>query len=454
MTTGKFIHVDGSITGDEVGPSLSFETLLAELNAKDDLWFYIDTDKPKPVLVIEQFDTIFGSKVIHKFKNVSKLSTTYDITQMYAKVKFGSGAIKPKGLLDCVDGAYYEEVDFVGCKDETFTILGKTNIDATLDLKGDWIVSPNIIQDIILNNSQDYDDEFFFIDCKEVVTTTPFVRLQANQADIYSFGWQIFNWRLLNNKVCDRYFRGIPNSIAKWLGSDIGRFKAMNTYQSAIISTSPSTYEPVQFDNDFGMVAGQQYFDELNLYGNGTPQGNSVARADSRFTAASAGIYKFRVTININTSFSAFFKVRLKRYDSSNTFINEVASIKKVIIVGAPQTIILEGNFFLSVNDYIQVAIDYTSSTWVVWYASIFELTGYEKFSGIVKEFDNGLYPVKKITSEDALSCDDFNKIASARFSKLSVSNASGLNLAGNIDSIRFNRLEGTVKINLMTTYK
>jgi len=453
MSMGKFIHVDGSITGDEAGPSLSFETLLAELNAKDDLWFYIDTTKTKPTLVIEQFDTLFGSKVVHKFKNVSKLSTTYDITQMYAKVKFGSGAVKPKGLSACADGAYYEEVDFVGCKDETFTILGKTNIDATLDLKGDWIVSPNIIQDIIVNNTQDHDDEFFFIDCSEVVTTTPFVRLQANQADIYSFGWHIFNWRLLNNKVCDRYFRGIPNSIAKWLGSDAGRFKAMNTAQSSVITTSPSTYEPVQFDNDYGMVAGQQCFDEQNLYGNGTTQGTPVARADSRFTAASAGIYKFRTTINIITSFSAKFKVKLKRYDSSNTFINEVASIEKVLFVG-PSTIILEGNFFLSVNDYIQVAIDYTSSSWVVDYASIFELTGYEKFSGIVKEFDNGLYPVKKITSEDSLSCDDFNKIASSRFSKLSVGNASGLTLAGNIDSIRFNRLEGTVKINLMTTYK
>jgi hypothetical protein len=228
----------------------------------------------------------------------------------------------------------------------------------------------------------------------------------------------------------------------------------MNTYQSAIISTSPSTYEPVQFDNDFGMVAGQQCFDELNLYGNGTPQGNSVARADSRFTAASAGIFKLRATININTSFSAKFNIRFRRYDSSNTFINEIIGIEKVLYVGAPQTISFEGSFFMSIGDYIQVAIDYTSSTWVVWYASIFELTGYEKFSGIVKEFDNGLYPVKKITSEDALSCDDFNKIASSRFSKLSVSNASGLTLAGNIDSIRFNRLEGTVKINLMTTYK
>jgi hypothetical protein len=231
----------------------------------------------------------------------------------------------------------------------------------------------------------------------------------------------------------------------------------MNTAQSsAIISTSPSTYEPVRFDNDYGVVAGQQCFDEQNLYGNGTTQGTPVARTDSRFTAASAGIYKFRVTINIIKAFSGFsakFKVRLKRYDSGNTFINEVASIEKVLFVGHI-TVILEGNFFLSVNDYIQVAIDYTISSWVVDYASIFELTGYEKFSGVVKEFDNGLYPVKKITSEDALSCDDFNKIASSRFSKLSVSNASGLTLAGNIDSIRFNRLEGTVKINLMTTYK
>ena len=453
ISQGKYIHVDGSAPSDDSGPVLSFELLLNELNSKDDLWFYVDTTKVKPTLVIERFDTLFTSKVVHKFANVTKLSTTYDITQMYAKVNFGSGEIKKKGTSDCADGAYYEEVDFVGCKDETFTILGKSNIDATLNLKGDFIVSPNIIQSIIYDNIQDFDDNFFFIDCKEVATTTPFVRLWANQKDIYSFGWQIFNWRLMNNEVCDRYFRGIPNSIAKWLGSDAGRFKAKTQAQSSVISTSPSTYEPVRFENDYGMVAGEQCFDNLNQYGNGTTQGLPVSKPNSRYTAVSAGIYKFKTSINIITSFSAKFTVKFKRYDSSNTFINEVAAAEKVVYVG-PGNITLEGNFFLGVNDYVQVAIEYTSSSWVVDVASKFELTGYEKFSGIVKDFDNGLYPVKKISSEDSLSCDDFNRIASARFSRLSVSNAKGLVLSGNIDSLKFNRLEGTVKINLMTTYK
>lgn len=460
ISQGKYIHVDGSAPSDDSGPVLSFELLLNELNSKDDLWFYVDTTKVKPTLVIERFDTLFTSKVVHKFANVTKLSTTYDITQMYAKVNFGSGEIKEKGDAVCSDACYFEEAIFIGCKDETFTILGKSNIDATLNLKGDFIVSPNIIQSIIYDNIQDFDDNFFFIDCKEVATTTPFVRLWANQKHILSSGSKVFNWRLMNNEVCDRYFRGIPNSIAKWIGDKPVRFKAVSSAQSStiVLTSAPSTYEPVQFDNDYYVGTYGEGFDDSNQYGNGTLQGTTVSRPNSRFTAPSSSIYKLKATINLITTGSTNFTIHLKRYSSTGVFLNKISSPNKWNYQGY-DTMVIEGSFLLDAGDYVIVAVESYSPVWagydwVVEGGSIFELTGSAVYSGIAKNQGTELYPVKKISSEDSLSCDDFNRIISARFSRLSVSNAKGLVLSGNIDSLKFNRLEGTVKINLMTTYK
>src|SRR5205085_9622172 len=135
-----------------------------------------------------------------------ELKISVDQEKLFAKVTFGSettlafddGESPCSGVLNL---AFAEETAFLGCRKETFNVVGKCNVDKELDLSASYIISSNVIQDAYINDNTEWDEEIFMIDCaKEVDGSYTAIPINHIDGDLTR---GFYNVRLFNFSVAE-----------------------------------------------------------------------------------------------------------------------------------------------------------------------------------------------------------------------------------------------------------
>lgn len=280
-----------------IAPTISFVELYTEVNKKFNIGFSIERINGYPTIRIEHIDYFYTQNSILTLSNASGATLQVDSSRLYAQVHLGSQTTDFTTGLGFPEGA-----TFVGFQDETFHILGQSNIDRTLELNSSFIISSNVIIQVYANQVESYDSDVFFIQ----VDLSTNKAVKTNILNQTSPVYYQYNALLTNDKTTDRWLNGIPNSITKYLADATDLFRAEKT---AIQSVGQDTAINVIFEND---STGLNY-DPNNRY-------NPLSE---KFTAAFAGTYTFNFNVLLGLIGSAGFicKISADIYQFSSSDI-------------------------------------------------------------------------------------------------------------------------------------
>jgi hypothetical protein len=433
---------------------------LRELKIKDPTGFHVDSNPTTPVFTINSSTDYYADSTILTISDVAQVLKKSDETKKYAAIQFGSGAtisslgcnVAPQEL------AFPDQIAFAGCKEEEFTVTGQRNGDSKLDLKGNWIVSSNVIEDVFINGNTEFDSEICFLHTR--LTDTTLLQAAAEQTDIFQTGTPVYyNAELFNNKVAQRYFKGIPGTMVHYLSGPTTGFRAYRTGTETITIPTTSglnslTYPTVPFGDDFTGSG----FDLTNDYGNGTAQGTLITQANSRYVAPADGFYKFTFfAARINAiatatqvpNFPPFFAatnliVRFKIYDVANTPKGSVEQTFTPISndVHSPNILIYQPIKYTSpsvamvATDYVVVELELVLITGVLLQAiqfpnatinpAYFELASTSFAGGVVNEVDQTNYIGENYRFTAPLSESDYNLIRTDPRGKIAFNTRQG----------------------------
>lgn len=275
LTTGERMRGSAvSLTEGRWEP-FSFLTLFTEVNNRVPIILLVENPFTSPVIRIESIDYLYGQGINMIADNVDEVVTSFDTDKLYALVKFGS----PTDDTNILD--FPEQIDYYGYKEEEFHLLGKCNLDRTLDLSSDWIVSSNIIQQMIDSNRQDYDNDIVLID---TVYTSDTVGRSTNDNFLNtSPPFYHYNKRLNNQRISERYIEDLSNQIASWYinnteGQALG-------YQSAAFNMTGAANYTVRVESVLPLNA--------EAYDNG----GYYDPANYRFVALEPGNFTFKAQV-------------------------------------------------------------------------------------------------------------------------------------------------------------
>lgn len=273
----------------------TFDDLFAEVAKRYNLWMHQERTASGIVIRVEPEDyfTAFDTEAF-TMTAIPALKRSIDLDRLYATVMVGSDeAIKELQLAHPLP-----YIPLMGFTAEGFHFTGICNTDAELDLVGKWSADTNVIQAIVVDDVEDYDDDWILVQ----YTDGPQTATQGNYLNPGALP-SLYNEELLNINVLARY--PLPSPVGANYGNNFDdSFLAQKTafvvpeplFQNALLSDADGTaYGPVHtmYDNDY-IAPG---FDPNNVWGNGTPQGQPVSLADSRFTASANAFYTFTVTL-------------------------------------------------------------------------------------------------------------------------------------------------------------
>ena len=400
---------------------ICFIDLFNEMNKRFNIGMMIDSSGARPLLIIEQYDYFKNATSALYMTKIKGLKASVDVDALYSQIHFGGTTVTGTG---CPAGlAYPNDQTFLSFQDQTFYILSTCNIDKTLDLYCQWISDNNIIQDCVVNGSEDYDTDIFILETDYLtqvcVAGDPFGLTAATP--------RFYNVTLLNSAIAPRFAGAIPNTIAQQLNNindECFVYRSSTTSFTALTNPPgpPGSYTPVAFSDD----TTPPYFDT---------GGNFTLGVNSRYTASNGGLYIFNYTMNwryrINSTVgysasSLVVVIRFNHFDNTTAFLN---STEKQVTIGLPFTLIPvipnpiiladlfscdSGMFSMAIGDYIEVEVEaYTVSTDGIT-ATIYVDTGTFKTvytsngGGIVQTYDPEDYPAFKYEFEYPLTKDDF----------------------------------------------
>jgi hypothetical protein len=319
----------------------SFEDLFKEVKARIPIGFKVLNPYSNPTIQIEALEDFYGSNTVFSFTDIYEIITTVDQQKLYAKINVGSSTIN-----DSLTLPFPEDIDFFGFKTEEYFITGECNLDTTLELLNDWVISSNVIQSAAMAGSQDYDSDLFLIDSTLVDDSNG----RTTNTDFLQVSTYFYNERLTNEDTIIRYIGFVPNSIANYLDvTGAGTFKAYlpaNITHTATVAPDNDDYNP--------LALSAESYDVSAAYNTGT----------YRFTAPNAGVYDFTSLIKISSttgvgSVTAYFQAYLRVFDSSNV-LQDVGESFNGTIYGVRM---FSPNTFLSGVPYIGVGANASNVT-------------------------------------------------------------------------------------------
>lgn len=349
LTTGERMRGSAvSLTEGRWEP-FSFLTLFTEVNNRVPIILLVENPFTSPVIRIESIDYLYGQGINMIADNVDEVVTSFDTDKLYALVKFGS----PTDDTNILD--FPEQIDYYGYKEEEFHLLGKCNLDRTLDLSSDWIVSSNLIQRMIDKNHQDFDNDIVLID---TIYTSDTVGRSTNDNFLGVLPARYhYNARLNNEQISTRYVEDLSAQIAAYyINSKEGQ---IYVYSSSALAHTVGTN-----NEDFQNFLNLEAYDYGNFYDTTT----------YRYTANQAmqATIEAQITISFGTATlqeANIFRWTIEHYNSSNVLINDyfignsnaTYSGLQYLQAGYPSGTVISKKLNLSVNmangDYLKMRI-------------------------------------------------------------------------------------------------
>lgn len=437
--------------------ALSWKIFVDELYKIGNVGFMIETGGPKPVLRLEGSDYFYGTTITDTFNYANGVTKKIKTDQLYAYVNFGSS----KTINDVPALSYPDDIDFLGWKDEKFHLTGQCNIETTLELKGEFIRSSNVIQDIVMgisaNPNEAYDEDFIFVSAEP----TGGGNYQAIQYDVLNIAppYQ-YNGNITNDKIALRFFGAIPSSIVSWLGDGGGLFlskRTSNESHSVAFSVTSFGQNPILYDNDYTAPN----FDDDNAYGNGTTQGSPVSQPNSIFIAQSSGVYVFKAYNKVVAIHHLTVGKMWMHHANSSGGILESADTGTVYQTNGPPSglmeFYIEKRFYLNAGDkvYTQLSLTSIPQNTLSWdfeiyadsyFECVFTLSG----GGIFEEYNTEDFKAIQYTFDYPISNSRWNTIRTNAKNQLAF-NIDGLNdNPAWIDKISYSKKDSMASITLI----
>lgn len=284
----------------------SFLELLQEVNKRIPIILMVDDPygiNGQPTIRIEPYEYRYNTTTVFDAFNIDEIITTFDTDKLYAKVAFGS----PVDYNDIYK--FPEAITFYGFRDEEFHLLGTCNLDLTLDLTADWIVSSNLIEKMVQNFDQSYDTDIVMLSTTSLTFTTG---RTTNTNFINTVPARYYYNELLNNEnISNRYGQNLSAELASYYASSTtGQVYAYadlpvttgNAHGAGVLNTVA----------EFGDFLTAEAYDYGNYYDTSTHQ----------YTAQETAVYNFEAQITFQTgSISTgtslvWFQHYLVHYDS------------------------------------------------------------------------------------------------------------------------------------------
>lgn len=257
-----------------VTKQISFYELFIDLANLFNLVLTVQIIDSVPTLRVENLDYFRDAGVVFSKNTTSKIHRSFIQDLLYSNVSIGS----LEGTKDNSIGAmsYLPPFDFAK---DNYYLASKSNIDNQKDLGSQTLIyDSNVIEDIIVNLSTDWDDDWFLMAFDEDT-----LNFRTNGSDILSNGDYYYNGELTNKEVVSRYrFQG---AAVKTIGNPDGDFIGLGGSVVGANLTSSVNYTAVFNDRQF---------DPNNLWNTST----------NRYTAINEGVVNVNMRIDhILTSF-------------------------------------------------------------------------------------------------------------------------------------------------------
>jgi len=291
--------------------AFNFITLFQEINNRIPIILLVENPFSNPIIRIESLEYLYGSSNTFNATNIDEIITSYDNEKLYAIIKFGSPT-------DTIAIDFPESIDFFGFKTEEFHVLGTCNLDQSLDLSSDWVVSSNIIQQVVAA-SQDYDKDIILIN-SELTDISNGRTTNANFLNVTPVRYH-YNELLNNDNISQRYLPELSNSMASfYINSRNG--------QALGYSIANITHAAFYTLEDFtGIILAEAY-----------DYGNFFDSTTGIYTAQQPAVYQITsgVTFNFGTQNLVgynVYQVWIEHYDQSNVLKNryEIAAANQTI---------------------------------------------------------------------------------------------------------------------------
>jgi len=236
----------------------------------------------KPVIRIEPAEYRYNASEIFNAVAIDEIITSFDTDKLYAKVKFGS-PVDYNSIYK-----FPEAITFYGFREEEFHLLGTCNLDLTLDLTGNWIVSSNLIEKMVQNLDQSYDSDIVMLSTESLTFTTG---RTTNSNFINTVPDSYYYNELLNNDhISQRYGQNLSSELASYYASSTtGQVYAYaNTPVSTDNAHGAGVLNTVDEKDDFLNAENYDY-------------GNYFDTTTHRYTAAETAVYNFDAQITFQT---------------------------------------------------------------------------------------------------------------------------------------------------------
>lgn len=238
LLTGRAIRTGA----DDSFAFISFEELFIDLNKLYNLAFAVERTTSGPVLRIEPKSYFREVSTSLSLPNVYSIQQTSDQSSFYSKVSYGSAKVDE--FIFYPGGALPPSLPFVQWSQEEYHLGGQCNKDVFLDLELKTLITDtNVImrclpygasnpQSLVTPPDSGYDDDIFLVlfDANNETITSESA-LDADQ--------RIYNGRLINSEVAQRWGDGIPYPIYLFLDGVTNNDAKGVVLADAVIDTNP-----------------------------------------------------------------------------------------------------------------------------------------------------------------------------------------------------------------------
>lgn len=239
---------------DTPAPFLSFETLVSDLVKLFCLSFYMKEVSGVPTIFIEPEDSTYGDTASTFIQGLYGVTETMANERFYARIEAGSPTTQE------ADGGafYYPDIRLLSHKQEEYSTQIGCNLDTTLNLRLQTLITDsNVIDDVVRNGNDEYDDNIFILHYFDDSGT-----FKAVQSEFVDTGGTVFayyyNDSLLNERVLNRWTKHIPEGAG--LFYDTGDFTCEVEDTGNILTggVPVTTYNPgqVTYDNELSDPGG------------------------------------------------------------------------------------------------------------------------------------------------------------------------------------------------------
>lgn len=430
-------------------PDLSFSEVFRELDVQFNLAFSIGFNGGRPFMRIEKKEYLYPSSVLHTFEGVDKIDRSVVSEQLYSSVKLGSDVTEDEVFLQ-----FPETIRMLGFKSEEYIVLGKANIDRQLDLSNKWIISSNVIEDLVINGATTapttYDDNIVLMK-----GTYDGVNLwyDADQSNWLTGAAtpMYYNEALTSNQKLIRHYKGIPNSIAQQLST-----------------TDLTSYALVQNPlNTGGGFAVIKNIEPLRCEHEQSDPSNKYNPATFEYTITDAGTYSFHVdwkfSVLVYPSYipNLRIKIYLRRYDNlgfaGGNLLNTVNIFSQIYHNTADFSGIASasGSINAVANDKIVVRIEANTGTPGVLIAgqvnSVFACTASSNGGGEYLTTDPSKYPVIRSSFKAPMSFADYMALQTDPRGLIGYSVEKGKKYFGHLEELLFNHFENSAKVSVIS---